>query len=451
MSRQPERDADVIVIGAGVSGLEAARRLVRRGLRVIVLEARPRAGGRIDTQRLPGWPAPVEAGAEFVHGRPRELLRSLAAAGSVLVPVSGKRASVRRGAVHAAGAVWRDAQAWLERLPDEDVAFATLLARPELARRIPRETRALLRGFVEGFNAADAARISVRGLNRQTRASEAEHGDRAYRVRDGYDALVSYLARPVARVAGGLRLATVVTQVRWGARGVEVRSRGLLGGSFAPLRARAALVTLPLGVLQARAPATGAVEFVPRLPRAKRSAIERLAMGNVVKLPVRFRAPPGVGSAAAIPRAGFIHAPGAIVPTWWAFGPAPPRCLVGWVAGPAADRFVARRAGADARLRAALGSLARELGAPGGRDALLGAVEDTREFDWAPDPFARGAYSWIPVGGVDAPAALAAPVGACLFFAGEATDMRGDPGTVHGALASGARAAAEIADRLRRR
>ena len=46
-------------------------RLVRARLRVIVLEARPRIGGRIDTQRLPGWPAPVEAGAEFVHGRPR--------------------------------------------------------------------------------------------------------------------------------------------------------------------------------------------------------------------------------------------------------------------------------------------------------------------------------------------------------------------------------------------
>jgi monoamine oxidase len=454
MTRQPERAADVIVIGAGVSGLEAARRLVRRGLEVIVLEARPRAGGRIDTHHLPAWPAPVEAGAEFVHGRPRELLRSLAAARAAVVEVGGRRTVVKRGSVHGAGADWRDAQAWLDRLPDEDVAFAAMIERPEFARRIPAATRALLRGFVEGFNAADATRISVLGLNRQTRASEAE-GSGAFRVREGYDALVSHLARPVTRAGGGLRLGTVVTQVRWGARGVEVRARGPLGGALAPLRARAALVTVPLGVLQARPPAPGAVEFVPPLPRGKRSAIERLAMGNVVKLALLSRTPFGVGGAAAIPReAGFIHAPGAIVPTWWSFGPEPRRCLVGWVAGPAADRFASRHAAeraSEAWVATAVASLARALGGAGGPDALLGAVEDARVFDWARDPYARGAYSWVPVGGVDAPAALGAPVGRCLFFAGEATDTRGDPGTVHGALATGARAAAEIAGHLQAR
>jgi monoamine oxidase len=67
------------------------------------------------------------------------------------------------------------------------------------------------------------------------------------------------------------------------------------------------------------------------------------------------------------------------------------------------------------------------------------------------DPWSRGAYSWIPVGGLDAPAALAAPVAGRLFFAGEATDLSGEPGTVHGALASGTRAAAEIVAALRAR
>src|SRR6185503_12342417 len=66
---------DIVVIGAGVAGLAAARACERRGHRVTVLEARDRIGGRIHTVRPRGWPLPLEAGAEFVHGKPRELLR----------------------------------------------------------------------------------------------------------------------------------------------------------------------------------------------------------------------------------------------------------------------------------------------------------------------------------------------------------------------------------------
>jgi monoamine oxidase len=84
-------------------------------------------------------------------------------------------------------------------------------------------------------------------------------------------------------------------------------------------------------------------------------------------------------------------------------------------------------------------------------DVLTASVEDARVFDWAADPWARGAYSWLPVGALDAPAALAAPLGGRLFFAGEATDLVGDPGTVHGAMTTGDRAAAEIIAALRAR
>ena len=123
--------------------------------------------------------------------------------------------------------------------------------------------------------------------------------------------------------------------------------------------------------------------------------------------------------------------------------------LVGWVAGRRADRFTARHRDSGARLRAALGGLARALGLDAA--AVTAAVEDARVYDWGADPWARGAYSWIPVGGLDAPAALAAPVGGRLFFAGEATDTVGDPGTVHGAMTTGTRAAGEIIAALRAR
>jgi monoamine oxidase len=64
--------------------------------------------------------------------------------------------------------------------------------------------------------------------------------------------------------------------------------------------------------------------------------------------------------------------------------------------------------------------------------------------NWQRDAFSAGAYSYIPVGGVDAQAQLARPVEETIFFAGEATNEVGHHGTVHGALASGIRAAKEI-------
>jgi monoamine oxidase len=64
--------------------------------------------------------------------------------------------------------------------------------------------------------------------------------------------------------------------------------------------------------------------------------------------------------------------------------------------------------------------------------------------DWQRDPYARGAYSHALVGGSDARESLAAPLQGTLFFAGEATDVAGEHGTVAGALQSGMRAAREI-------
>lgn len=64
--------------------------------------------------------------------------------------------------------------------------------------------------------------------------------------------------------------------------------------------------------------------------------------------------------------------------------------------------------------------------------------------DWDSDPFSRGAYSYVKAGGEGYQSILGAPVENTLFFAGEATDVTGHNGTVHGAIASGARAAREI-------
>jgi monoamine oxidase len=64
--------------------------------------------------------------------------------------------------------------------------------------------------------------------------------------------------------------------------------------------------------------------------------------------------------------------------------------------------------------------------------------------DWNADEFARGAYSYVPAGAIDAPDNMTLPVEGTLYFAGEHTDTVGDWGTVHGALRSGLRAAGQV-------
>jgi monoamine oxidase len=75
---------------------------------------------------------------------------------------------------------------------------------------------------------------------------------------------------------------------------------------------------------------------------------------------------------------------------------------------------------------------------------LEGLLEEFYVHNWHSDPFAAGAYTYIPVGGNDAQVELARPIQGTLYFAGEATNTEGHQGTVHGAIASGLRAAEEV-------
>jgi len=396
---------DVIVIGAGVAGLAAAREVERRGRRAIVLEARERIGGRVHTVRDRRWPVPVEAGAEFVHGRPPALLDLAREAREV------------SGGHYVEGLerrdeLWESVMAKLGKLPatrERSVAEAMRTARWRL--RTSEEERELAAEFLSGFNAAKLDRASVKAMVQQTRASERIEGERIARMAGGYDLVARRLARGL-RIELGAR----VEEVRWSRKGVRASARGRIW------EAKRAIVTLPLGVLQARS-----VRFHPPLPRRKVEAIDALAMGPVVKIALLFSRPLWPLDLL------FLHARGKPVPTFWRPLPSRAPALIGWAAGDDADALRRRDA-----VMAAIESL---------REALGAKVRPVRSmvFDWQADPLSRGAYSWVPVGAMSAQRELARPVGP-LAFAGEATDAGGACGTVHGAIETGIRAAEEVGD-----
>ena len=135
----------------------------------------------------------------------------------------------------------------------------------------------------------------------------------------------------------------------------------------------------------------------------------------------------------------FLHAHGAEVPTWWTSLPVRSPVLTGYVGGVAAEQLLAEDP--PSRLERSLVALSDVLAVP--RRELEELLDASASHDWRADLFARGAYSYIGVGGNGAPRALGRPVDGTLFFAGEATDGA-QIGTVSGALASGRRAAREV-------
>jgi monoamine oxidase len=442
-----DETADVLVLGAGVAGLAAAHELSQAGLRVIMIEARTRIGGRIFTQHVPGHPLPIELGAEFIHGRPPESFGLVEQAGLLAYEVNGDSWRVHDHQLDSSAALWEQADQIFAHMmataEDADRSFQTFLAR---FQNDPawRDAAGLAKSYIEGFDAADIGNASVQALIREQRAAAASDGDRSFRIVQGYDQFVAALAARCDPSLVTIHLGTIARRVAWQRGQVEMHTGDLQDGrSF---KARHAVITLPLGVLQAPAGAPGVVQFDPMLPDHAEAA-RQLAMGQVVKVILRFherfweheRLP--LASESIDPsQLSFILGSTTALPTWWTSYPAIAPQLTGWAGGPPASRLASQPD--HVIVDQALQTIADLLGLPRGRieQALVG----THTHNWHADPFARGAYSYVKVNGIEAVRMLAAPIGGTLFFAGEATNSEGHTGTVHGAIATGRRAAREL-------
>jgi monoamine oxidase len=426
-------DYDVVVIGAGAAGLICARTLGRAGVTTLVLEASPRAGGRMRDVADPRARGAIELGAEFVHGRPAITYDLLAEFGATVVDDAESSFTLRDGALEPAGRdAFAETAALLRGAFDRaDESVEALLRRSD--RGVPSETTAWARRLVGGFDAADPARASARAIAEEW-AGDAAAGGAQSRPLGGYAPLVAHLVRTRDPARVHVRYETVATRVARDANGVTVDARAR--GADVRIRARRAIVTVPIGVLQAAPGAHGAIAFEPPLPSHVADAIAAIAMGPVVKVVLRFREPVWESLGDGAWRDGAFFSGDEAFPTVWTQLPVRADFLVAWAGGPAAERF----AGAsDAEcIDAALGSIGRYFG---DASAIESAFEVAYVHDWQRDPFARGAYSYVLVGGERARAVFARPVDDALAFAGEAAAESGEGGTVAGALQSGLRAA----------
>jgi monoamine oxidase len=442
MSKTP----DVIVIGAGAAGLAAAADLGRAGLSVTILEARDRIGGRMFTLRDPVYQTPIELGAEFIHGLPPETWTLLQAEGVRTTEVTGESWCFRKDRLCTCD-FFSQVDEILEKMDDRspDESFLSFLRRSSDdsksdAKKQQARERAL--AYVTGFNAADPDRVGVHWLVQGMRAEEKIEGDRAFRSANGYTDLVEIFRRTLTALNVHIQLGAVVRSIEW-ARGRVQVTVGRESLNFSTGRV---LLTLPLGVLKTAPKDEGAVRFAPPLPRAKLEALSKLEMGKVIRVTLRFRhrfwdtIPAPVNDGKTLAGMSFLFSDDQWLPTWWTTMPDKLPIITGWAPFRCAEQLSGKsRAFVIDRC---LQTLSRLLNV--GLEELTRLFDDAYFHDWQNDPFTRGAYSYGGVGADGAQQALASPVDNTLFFAGEATDITGHNGTVHGAIASGHRAAREI-------
>lgn len=417
----------ILVLGAGLAGLAAARELSQVGHQVVVLEARDRIGGRVWTSSA--WPKnPLDLGATWIHGVTGNPITGLAEqVGAQRLATSYERATI----YNTNGQLLSPAQenrldAIREQMfdnlreaqdLDEDatVRQALVLLKKQYAED-PAALRLLnfcLSVDIKQEYAGGASRLSSHWYD----SAKVFGGDDAL-FAQGFKVITEYLAQGM-----DIRLAQQVKEVGWQGADVRVRTKD---NAFVADRV---VITVPLGVLQ-----HNDVRFIPELPDDKRRAINALGMGVLNKCYLRFAHafwPQGVDWLE------YVAARHGEWTAWVSF-----QRTLQWpilLGFNAADRGRELEAWSDDQIVAsAMETLKTIFGADTPQPV------DYQITRWDSDVFARGSYSYNPIGSTPGSrTTLARPLNGQLFFAGEATS-KDYFGTTHGAYLSGVRAAREV-------
>lgn len=421
---QPEPgDRSVLVIGAGVAGMAAAQTLLRNGFDVVVLEASDRIGGRLWTEHDLG--APFEVGAGWIHGPEGNPMSVLAATvGAETFVTDDDSLEV----MHADGEtvpdnIIVDAEEALEsiyELVDEEAgrgeSLTSTLDRLDADFLDDPVRRWMTSAYTEFDNGAALDQLSAQFFDEDSTFP----GDDVI-LTGGYDQVLAPLVRGV--------------DVRFGARVQSVRFLAEEGAEVVTgqgaFRAMYVVCTCPLGVLQ-----QGRLAFDPPLPRGHAQAIDRMGMGNVTKIALKFAAPFWPVETQYF---GLVTEP----PGRWNYFLnyrtfTDQNILVGLSVGAYPD---VAEAMSDAEMVADAMQVLRDAYGEGVPEPI--AFRTTR---WSRDPNVLGAYSYIRVGSSpDDWETLAEPVDGTLLFAGEHA-WWDHKGTTHGALFSGRAAARWIID-----
>lgn len=417
---------DVVVIGGGISGAAAASRLASQGHQVVMLEARSRLGGRINTDR--SFPMPIDLGAAWIHGPSQaNPLVALAARAGITTAVTRDdlvRVYATTGVPLSYSTV-DPKETTYDRLTNGARSTAARTGHDMSFQQAMNAQQAglfndpLMRYFGAAWTEFDTG-APIDQLSALQGMEDDEFGGADVIVTNGYDRILQPLANGYE-----IRTGAVVNAISQTATEISVEYSG------GTITADATIITVPLGVLKAES-----IQFSPGLSPTKLAAIGRVGFGTVNKVILEFtRAtwPSGMQYY------GFCRAVGAAGRACYAMNLKRLNSQ--------ANVIVVIYTGSEALRLETLSDGQATQDALAGIRPILGAtppaLKSSRVTRWKSEAYSKGSYSFAAVGTkVTDFDTIARPQGR-LYFAGEHTNGT-YRGTVHGAYLSGQRAADEV-------
>lgn len=403
---------DVIIIGAGASGLAAMRKLVEAGLHVCMLEASNVTGGRIATI-YDGFGHPVEAGAEFVHGRLPLTFKLIKEAKLHYEAVDGKMIGVQNGEWQKEehDSHWDEFMRELKKLKSDITVQQFLDERFYEGEHL--ELRRAVQRFAEGFNLADIAKASILSLKDEWKNIDKPQ----FRITGGYGQLIKFLYDHCAGTNAEFYFNTVVNKISC-KKHVVVHTADRKSFESGKI-----ILTVSAGVLQ-----SGSIQFDPLL-KEHGLAIQALGFGGVIKFLMEFKTRFWESRDTDI---GFILSD-EIIPTWWTQLPAKSNLFTAWMGGTrAAENIFETNSSLLQTALLCLSSIFKVAPA-----ILRDELRNYKIVNWLDNPFVKGGYSYNTLHSREAKKILNSPVNDKIYFAGEAVSKSHSQGTVESALQSG--------------